>query len=632
MIARRLASHYEDVTAKTTNGAPIPGAAQCLLGLLFLSCTLSCAGTVGHENGDDNGAPVDPDDSPTTPGSIEAPTPNPSEEPATDAGPFGDGLPDVTPGPTNGTPGAAPGAPDPGTTPMPGVPVDQCADPVRDPGPAPLLRLTRRQYLNTLNDLLGDVPDLSSAFAREEVVSGIGATQGDISQVEVEEFQRAAELVSAAAVAGDALERLAPCTEARPPRDCAADFIRAFGSRAYRAPVNDATDVERHLALFDEGAKTDYRHGIELLLRGMLQSARFVYRLEFGTDEPTEVAGAPLSGHEVATRLAYAFLDTSPDPALLEAAANGKLSTADGVAEVVDALLKGDHGTAPVERFLGTLTLVDGISKLPKSAELYPEWNSDLQSALISQAHQWFEQFLASDESTLSRLLTSNTVLADARLASYYDSNGGAEFTALEDSRAAGLLTLPALLALNSKQDESSPIYRGKFVREMLLCQPPPAPPPDIPAAPEVDATASTRERLNQHVADKNCNNCHQLLDPIGFAFEHYDAIGRYRDTDSGRPIDATGELIAAGDISGPINGVVELGARLAVSPEVTECLAKQWFRHVFGRFETQADACTIQTVTEAFRAAGSDLDSLPRSIVTTDTFRFRRITSEGSN
>lgn len=594
---------------------------------------LACSGTVAHEAGDDTWSAGSAEGSHTDPGLDSSPG---DDSAGHTPGSTVPGQGPVVGGPSTSTPhvpgvtppGETPGT-TPGTTPAPNDPVDHCADPVRDPGPTPLMRLTRRQYVNTLRDLLGSVPDLDSAFAREEVVSGIGATQGDISQVEVEEFQHAAELVAAASVAGDDIDRLAPCEPERSPRDCAADFVRSFGSRAYRAPVSDSADINRHLALFDEGAKTDYRHGIELLLRGMLQSARFVYRLEFGTservDDSAAVPSVALSGYEVATRLSYALLNTAPDAALMAAAADGTLSTAEGVANTLEALLEGEHATAPVERFLNTLTLVDGVSKLPKSTELYPDWNEGLREALVTQAQIWFEQFLSGDEPTLAALLTSTTVYADANLAAYYEVNAGEEFTAFQDERAAGLLTLPALLALNSKQDESSPIYRGKFVREMLLCQPPPGPPPDIPAAPEVDPNASTRERLNQHVADDTCKNCHQLLDPIGFAFEHYDATGRYRDSDGGKPINATGELIAAGEISGPIDGVVELGARLAVSPEVTQCLALQWFRHVFGRFETQADACTIQTVSNAFVSAGTDLNSLPRSIVATDTFRFRR-------
>ncbi len=168
-------------------------------------------------------------------------------------------------------------------------------------------------------------------------------------------------------------------------------------------------------------------------------------------------------------------------------------------------------------------------------------------------------------------------------------------------------------------------MYRGKFVREMLLCQPPPPPPPDIPPAPKVSSTASTRERLAQHEVDPDCSGCHQLLDPIGFAFEHYDAIGRYRETDGNQAIDARGELVAAGDITGPVDGVNELASLLAGSQRVDECMARQWFRHVFSRLETGADACSVEQLVAQFRESSNNLNALPYAIVTTDAFRYRR-------
>lgn len=633
VIATRRCLHYQRVTAKLPSRRIRP---RVLYGVVSLHL-LSCTGSVGLEQGAngalDSDTVVEGDAGATTSGA----NATPGAQPPGASTPNVPGAPGVTPNPTSPN---VPGVNPPNTTETPTTPTTpgpapvQCEGPA-DPGPTPLLRLTRRQYRNTLQTLLGDVPDLSAAYARDEVSSGVGAGQGDISQVEVEDLQRAAELAAAAAVAGDGIERLAPCPEGRAERDCAADFVTDFGTRAYRAPVTDAADVERHLSVFDAGYETDYRRGIELLLRAMLQSGRFIYRLEFGDEAAVaDDSAVPLSGYEVATRLSYAFLNTTPDASLLAAAASGQLGSAEGVSAALDELLTGEHRTEALERFLGTLILLDHVSNLPKDPELYPEWNSELRSAMNQQAQHWFAQLLAGEDASLADLLTSQTVLSDATLAGFYGVEAGSEFTSFEDPHAAGILTLPAFLALNAKPDESSPVHRGKFVRDMLLCQPPPAPPDDIPAPPEVDATASSRERLNQHVADRACSNCHRLLDPIGFTFEHYDAIGRYRDTDGGKPVDATGELIGAGDASGKVDGVVELATRLASSPDVEQCLTKQWFRQVFGRFETQADACTIERLTTAFRDANTNLGSLPQAIVATEAFRYRRrvTPSEPSN
>jgi len=180
-------------------------------------------------------------------------------------------------------------------------------------------------------------------------------------------------------------------------------------------------------------------------------------------------------------------------------------------------------------------------------------------------------------------------------------------------------------MAITGKPDESSPIYRGLFVREALLCQQLPSPPANIPPPPEVDPTSSTRDRANQHNADPACSGCHQLLDPLGFGFENYDTLGRYRTMDGGKPIDASGNLVSTRDIDGPFNGVVELGAKLASSAEVEECVTRQWFRFAIERFEQESDGCTLKAVLDGFKGAGQDLNTLPQAIVGTDAYLYRR-------
>jgi hypothetical protein len=201
----------------------------------------------------------------------------------------------------------------------------------------------------------------------------------------------------------------------------------------------------------------------------------------------------------------------------------------------------------------------------------------------------------------------------------------GALLTTQNDYTAAGLLTLPAIMAATGKPDESSPIYRGRFVREALLCQQLPAPPADIPPAPDVSADSSTRDRANQHQADPLCSGCHQLLDPIGFGFENYDTLGRYRTSDGGKPVDASGNLIGTRDVDGPFNGAAELAAKLASSSEVEECVTRQWFRFAIERFEQDMDGCSIKAVLDTFQATGQDLNALPKAIVETDAFLYRR-------
>ena len=168
-----------------------------------------------------------------------------------------------------------------------------------EPGPAPLRLLTQDQYLNTVHDLLGDIAQLDTVFDRTGHASVFGLQQGDVSQVALESYQKAAEIIGTATVANATkLKTIAPCATGADKRGCARTFVQSFGALAYRAPVVDAADIDRHLAVYDVGAKTSHEHGLELVLRSMLQSARFLYRVELGTAEKVAPTAVKLSGYE----------------------------------------------------------------------------------------------------------------------------------------------------------------------------------------------------------------------------------------------------------------------------------------------------------------------------------------------
>jgi hypothetical protein len=187
------------------------------------------------------------------------------------------------------------------------------------------------------------------------------------------------------------------------------------------------------------------------------------------------------------------------------------------------------------------------------------------------------------------------------------------------------MLTQGSFLATHAKADQTSPVQRGKFVRAQLFCTPPPPPPPDIVVMPPtVDPRLSTRERFAMHTADARCATCHVKMDPIGFAFEHYDAAGRWRDIDGGQPVDATGMLTGT-DADGPLDGVPSLATRLVGSEQVALCTATQWFRYAFGRAEqTDGDLCAIGKLASALRGARGDGDfrKMVRATVRMAAFR----------
>jgi Protein of unknown function (DUF1592)/Protein of unknown function (DUF1588)/Protein of unknown function (DUF1595)/Protein of unknown function (DUF1585)/Protein of unknown function (DUF1587) len=504
-----------------------------------------------------------------------------------------------------------------------------CTGHVADPGPSPLQLLSRTQYLNTVKALAGDVPGIEQALGDEVAASAFGLVQPDVSQVQLEHYQKAADTI-AAVIVGNAtsLNKLAPCAQGTAPAECAKGVVQKFGALAYRAPVTDAADIDRHVQLFTVGAATSYAHGIEMLLRGMLQSPRFLYRVEIGTSEKVSDLAVKLSASEIAARLSYTLWDSPPDDKLNQAVASGTLATKEGVGAQLAWMLQDARGQKLVNRFLESWMHIGAVDNLVKNAELYPQFQSaSFKASLQGQAAAFFDDLLTKQGGKLSALFTSPTVFYNKDLGGYYGATGTDAFQSLQktDGTAAGILTLPAVLAVQAKPNESSPIYRGRFVREALLCQQLPSPPPDIPAAPEVTPGVSTRERSAQHEKDPTCSGCHQLLDPVGFGFENYDTLGRYRTEDGGKPIDASGNVVSTRDMDGAFNGVAELAKKLAASSEVKECVARQWFRYAMNRFEQPVDGCSMKSVIDSFDAAAQDLSSLPQAIVQTDAFLYRR-------
>lgn len=216
-------------------------------------------------------------------------------------------------------------------------------------------------------------------------------------------------------------------------------------------------------------------------------------------------------------------------------------------------------------------------------------------------------------------------------LAAFYRVTGpqGASFekVALDPAQRAGVLTQGSFLAANGKPRQSSPIARGVFVRERLLCAPPPSPPPKVPALAEPNGNVtSTRERLTRHRADPVCATCHSLFDPLGLAFEHYDSVGAWRTTDAGRPVDAAGEIKGTEDIDGIIDGAQELGRRLATSAQARDCVARHWFRFAYGRGEQKADQCTLESLGRVLGRSGNDMRELLVGLTQADPFLYRSV------
>jgi len=534
------------------------------------------------------------------------------------------GSADVTPGPGL-TAGAGNGGAGTSTTPPGEKPLDCSKTQV---AAAPLRRLTREQYDNSIRDLLGVEGHPSLALAADEKLAAFFSNSiSPVSRLSVEQYRDAAEDLAAAAVKAQ-LDKLAGCPGAEQNAACADRFIQSFGRRAFRRPLS-AEEAARYRGLFDANQARGFGEGIRVVLQTLLQSSNFVYHFELAPAQ----AGAgvtPLSGYEVASRLSFALWDTSPDVELLDAAGAGMLDTKEGLRAQAERLLKSDRAKDALSSFHVQWLGLDGLLDTNKDAQLFPQFNDALKGAMRDEAVGFADFVIRRGDGRLETLLSAPFTVASPTVLSLYGATAAPAVDGtvqLDPAQRAGLLTQAAFLAAHSHPNQTSPVHRGLSVRKNLLCTDLPDPPANVnnnPPAPDPDAT--TRQRFEQHRTDPTCAGCHQLLDPIGVGFENYDAIGRYRSDENGLPIDAKGELVNAGTSSGTFSGAVELAKKLATSPEVRSCVQKQWFRFSLGRFEGPEDACTLQSLAADFEASDFDVKKLLLSLVTSDAFRYRKV------
>ncbi|MEJ7754560.1 MAG: DUF1592 domain-containing protein [Candidatus Limnocylindrales bacterium] len=500
-----------------------------------------------------------------------------------------------------------------------------------EPGNSPMRRMIRAEYNNTVHDLLGDTTHPADGFLPEEVSLGFNnqAEALQVTQALAQQYLEAAEALAGDAVAN--LETLLPCDPASDGDDpCARQFVETFGKRAYRRPLAPS-EVDTLLGVYQAGrAVGDFQNGIRLTLEVILQSPHFLYRVEFGMPDPVEADVVALDPYEVAARLSYLIWGSMPDAELSGAADDDKLATREEIAAQARRMLGAPQARAAVATFHRQWLGLGGLDEVDKDPAIYPEYDPSLKALWTQETESFFDHVVFDGDGDLPTLLTAPYSMMNADLAAFYGANvptsGTWEKVELDPAQRSGFLTQAGLLALNAKTNQSSPVHRGKLVREMLLCQTMPDPPNDIPIVPpDIDPQATTREQFDAHASNPTCASCHVLMDPIGFGFEHYDGIGAWRDQDHGLPVDAHGELTGTVDVDGPFDGVPELAQKLAQSAEVRQCVATQWFRWGHGRKESEADACSLQEIGEAFAAASYDIRELIVALTQTEAFRYRR-------
>jgi hypothetical protein len=295
--------------------------------------------------------------------------------------------------------------------------------------------------------------------------------------------------------------------------------------------------------------------------------------------------------------------------------------------EQAKRMLADPRATQMVTNFAGQWLQLRELAEADKDTEVYPSFK-DEHLDLFRQEAESFVAEVWKGGGRLDSLLTAPYSMVNAELATLYGVRGvtGPELRKvdLDPTQRAGVLTQLGLLAAKAGPDQSSPIFRGVFVREQMFCQPLPPPPPEANAEPPLlDAKMTTKERFAAHRANPSCASCHNLIDSVGFGLENYDGLGQWRTMENGKPVDASGELIGT-DIDGKFTGAVELAKRLASSKAVNSCMTTHMFRFSFGRENTDADRCTVETLGRVFGESQGSLRDTLMALVQTDAFFFK--------
>jgi hypothetical protein len=489
--------------------------------------------------------------------------------------------------------------------------------------------MTRFEYDNTVRDLLGDTTGPADAFGAEEEALGFNNNAANLvtSSTLAEKYMVAAEDIAARAT--DPISKIG-CDPATTGDDaCARQFIAQFGKRAFRRPLT-TEESAMFFGWFDTGRTgSDFRSGIEMVIETTLQSPPFLYRVEFGVLPTPGEQVVRLDGWETASRLSYFLWGSMPDDKLFVAAEAGQLATSQDIATQAKRMLDDPKAKQVVGNFHEQWLHYDRLASVGKDAALFPEWSTAVGDLMHEETADFIQDVIFQGAGDLTSLLTAPYTFVNADLAKFYGIPGpnGAAFgkVQLDPAQRAGILTLGSLLTINAHSNQTSPVHRGKLVRERFLCDQMPPPPPNVMITPpEPNPTSTARERFAQHSSNAVCGGCHALMDPLGFGFENYDAMGRFRTEENGKTIDPSG-AISQSDIDGTFVGVVDLAKKLAGSGDVRNCYTTQWFRFAFGRGETAQDACTLSTVGAAFAAKQGNIKELLVALTQTDAFQYRR-------
>jgi Protein of unknown function (DUF1588)/Protein of unknown function (DUF1592)/Protein of unknown function (DUF1595)/Protein of unknown function (DUF1585) len=514
------------------------------------------------------------------------------------------------------------GAPDPATTPA-------TSESQSAASPARVRLISQEQYANTLAYIFG--PDIKVAshfapFRRTEGLLEVGASSAGVTSGQMQEFQRTAGAFAELVVSPDHRNFLIPCTPKREDaadKRCATQFLSSVGRLLYRRPMHKQEIDELVTAAGDASNRLkDFYAGLAVALEGILVSPDMLFIIDRSEPDAQAPGQLRLDSYSLASRLSFFFWNAAPDDALLKMAERGDLQRADGRVRAVDYLLASPRLETGVRALFDDMLGFDDFAVLAKDPGIYPAFVGDAVQDAREQTLRTIVDHLIVRKLDYRDLFTTRQTFMSPSLATLYGVSTSPGWTPYEipaDSERIGLLTQIAFLASHAHPGRSSATLRGKALRELLLCQTVPRPPPNVDFSLIEDPKSTlrtARERLAAHRANPVCAGCHKITDPIGLALENFDGAGQYRDNEKGAAIDASGTLDGK-------NFTDPKGLAQAVhdNPAVPSCMVQRAYAYATGGSAKGGDATVLPYFNSRFSAENYRLPDLLKTIALSRAF-----------
>jgi hypothetical protein len=406
---------------------------------------------------------------------------------------------------------------------------------------------------------------------------------------------------------------------------CVNRILTSLAHRGYRRPVK-ASEVAELTGIFNRARASAYSpaQSLQFAIAALLVSPQFLFRIE--RDSPAGTI-ARISDVELASRLSYFLWSSMPDDDLLQLAESNRLHLPTVLSAEVTRMIASPKSAAFSENFAGQWLETRSLDAVRRDTKRFPEWNAELREAMRTETRLFFDAVFR-DNRPVSDFIDGQYTFVNERLAAHYGIPDveGPDFrrVALTTDQRSGVFTQASVLTVSSYPTRTSVVLRGKFLLDNVLNAPPPPPPPDVPTLDEasVGVERSLREQMEAHRTVPLCASCHTRMDPLGFALENYDAIGRWRLTDGKFPVDATGAFPNGRTFSGPAELKALLRERL---PEFTRGLAEKMLTYALGRGVESYDRLALQTLVRQTAAADYRFQALVQAIVQSAPFQQRR-------